>query len=170
MKELLRRVRGALGMGLTWALGWMPIGALVALGLWVVGLDPPGLAAFVWLNVKLFGAFGFVAGSLFSAVLRLREGHRRFDELSLPRFTAWGAVGGLLLGGLAVAAGFWGPGLQLRDAVIVGVATLLGAASAAGTLAVARAAEDEALLQEGAGVEGVGLTENERTQLLGDGS
>jgi hypothetical protein len=169
MKDWLRRIKGAIGMGLTWAAGWMPVGALVALGLWVVGLDPPRLAAFVWMYAKLFGTLGFVGGSLFSAVVRLREGRRRFDELSLPRFAAWGAVGGLILGGLTVAAGFWGPGFQLIDAPIVGLATLLGAGSAAGTLAVARMAEDRELLEDGRGVDEVGLSEQERKQLLGGG-
>ena len=170
MKELLRRIRGAFGMGLTWAAGWMPVGALLGLGLWVVFSGPAGLVRAVWLNAQLFGALGFVGGSLFSAVVRLREGRRRFDELSLPRFTAWGAAGGLILGGLAVAAGFWGPGLQPIDTLIVSVATLLGAGSAAGTLALARMAEDEALLKDGAGVDEVGLTANEQKQLLGGGA
>ena len=48
---------------------------------------------------------GFLGGAVFSAVLRIAEGRRRFDELSLPRFGAWGAVTGLLLGVLAVSAG-----------------------------------------------------------------
>ena len=31
MKNWLRRVRGAIGMGLTWAAGWSPIGAVIGL-------------------------------------------------------------------------------------------------------------------------------------------
>jgi hypothetical protein len=34
------------------------------------------------------------------AVLRIAEGRRGFDELSLARFAAWGAVTSLLLSGL----------------------------------------------------------------------
>jgi hypothetical protein len=42
---------------------------------------------------------------------------------------------------------FGGPGLQLiGDAIVMSVATLLGAASAAGSLAIARKAEDAPLL------------------------
>jgi len=169
MKEWFQRIRGAIGMGLTWAAGWMPIGALIALGLWVVGLDPPGLAGFVWMYAKVFGILGLVGGGIFSVVLRLGDGGRSFEELSLPRFALFGAAGGLILGGLAITAGLWGPGLQPLDAVIAAVATLLGAGSAAGTLALARTAADTTLLDHGTGVEGIGPTKEEATQLLEDG-
>jgi hypothetical protein len=106
MKHWIRRIRGGIGIALTWAAGWMPIGALTALGLWVVfkpalAFNNPGLGRFVAMSAVIFGALGFVAGSIFSAVLRVAEGRRRFDELTLPRFAAWGGVAGLLLGGLA---------------------------------------------------------------------
>jgi hypothetical protein len=91
----------------------------------------------------VFGALGFVCGSIFSVVLRLTEGRRRFDELTLPRFATWGGVAGLLLGGLAAMTTFAGPGLQpTSDAILTGVAALLGAGSAAGSLAIARQSED----------------------------
>jgi hypothetical protein len=169
MKEWLRRIKAAIGMGLTWAAGWMPIGVLFALSLSVVGLGPPGLAGFVGTSAVLFGVLGFCGGSIFSAVLRLAEGRRRFDELSLPRFALWGGVGGLLLGAMAGMVLFTGPGMQLADAVVAGVTTLLGAGSAAGTLALARRAEDEGLLEAGADVPQVGATEKERKKLLEDG-
>jgi hypothetical protein len=169
MKTWLRRTKGAIGMGLTWAVGWMPIGALVAMGLFVVGLDPPGLPGFVWRYATLFGALGFVGGTVFSAVLRVAEGRRRFEELSFPRFAAWGAVGGLILGGLAITAGLWGPGLQTIDAVIAGMSTVLGASSAAATLALARKAESQERIKGDRSLEEIGLTEGEKARLLGAG-
>jgi hypothetical protein len=82
---------------------------------------------------------GVIGGVVFSVVLRIAEGRRRFDELSLLRFGVWGAVTGLLLGVLAVAAGLaHAAPLWLRAAVIIGPVTLLSAISAAGTLALAR--------------------------------
>jgi hypothetical protein len=139
MNEWLRRVRGVIGMGLTWASGWIAVGALLALVLFVVGMDPPG---FFWTITGVFGTVGFLAGGLFSGVLLLAEGRRRFDQLSLPRFVAWGALGGFLLGGLAGLTIFGGPW-------VAGVTTLLAAGSAAATLVIARRAEDAALLPAG---------------------
>ncbi len=145
MSSWLRRVRGAIGTGLTWAFGWAPIGALVGL---VVGATLGGvpLGAIAIRYAGWFAVLGLVGGAGFSAVLRIAEGRRRFDELSLPRFTIWGALGGLALGGLAIAAGLWGPGLTLVDAVILGTSTLLGAGSAAGSLALARRSADHEVL------------------------
>ena len=146
MKKWLQRIRGAIGIGLTWAAGWAPIGAITG---WVTGVFlgfPLGVVAANY--AVLFGVLGFIGGTIFSTVLSLAESHRSFDELSLPRFVAWGASGGLLLGGIAVAAGLLGAGLTVLGAVIIGASTLLGAGSAAGTLVIARPAHGQALLQE----------------------
>jgi hypothetical protein len=105
---------------------------------------PAPLGRFVGGSALIFGALGFVCGTIFSVVLRLTEGRRKFDELTLPRFATWGGIAGLLLGGLAAMTTFAGPGLQpLSDAIATGVAALLGAGSAAGSLAIARHAEDD---------------------------
>ena len=166
MKRWLQRVRGAIGMGVTWAAGWVPAGALTGLitGL-ILGGVPLGVIATNY--AAMFGVMGFLGGTIFSTVLSIIEGRHRFDQLSLPRFVAWGALGGFLLGVLAIAVGLLGPGLTMLDAVIAGVSTLLGAGSAGGTLAIARAADSQALLQEGEDVAGAGLTGEEARQLLG---
>lgn len=168
MKEFLRLVRGALGMGVTWAVGWAPLGAVLGWVVWIL-LDPlVGLGAIVASNAAGFGLLGFMGGALFSGVLRLAEGRRSFDQLSLPRFTAWGAVGGLLLGGIAVVGSFWGAGATpLLSGVFLGVSAVLGAGSAAGTLALARQAEGRDLLEAGAEVADAGLTEAEVERLTG---
>lgn len=163
MKTWLQRIRGAIGIGLTWAAGWAPIGALVGLVGGVVFGFPLGIAVNY---AVLFAVLGFVGGGIFSTVLRLAEGSRRFDELSLPRFTAWGAVGGVALGGLAVTASVVGLGFTPIGWAMIAMAGLLGAGSAAGTLMIARAADDRALLDEGEDVEEVGLTQEEVQRLL----
>lgn len=166
LKTRLRRIRGAIGLGLAWATGWAPIGALLGLVLGVVGPAPPGIGlwSIVQINTLAFAALGFVGGSLFSTVLSLTEGRRRFDQLSLPRFAGWGAIGGLMLGGLAAALVMWGPGLA---ALKIGAATVLGAASATGSLALARRADDQDLFEASQDVAEVGLSDKERHQLLG---
>lgn len=112
---------------------------------------------------------GFIGGALFSTVLGIAGRRRRFDELSLPRFAAWGAVGGLLLSlvpaamvavGLA-SLGDSARGLWLLTAVISGPLALLSAVSASGSLVLARMAEKRALPDAGADMAEVGLAEGE---------
>jgi hypothetical protein len=164
MRRWLRRIRGAIGMGLTWAAGWAPIGVLTGVLVNVVfpGFPPLGLGTVVAVNATTFAVLGFVGGTIFATVLRLTEGHRRFDELSLWRFTGWGAVGGLLLGGVAVTVGLWGSGFGQIGAAMIGAATLLGAGSASSSLALARRADDRALPKARADVADAGSKQTER--------
>jgi hypothetical protein len=150
MKKWLRRIRGAIGTGLTWAVGW----ALAGLSIGVASILLPGLPWHFYFDVfdapvPALAVPGFVGGLVFSVVLGIVGRRRRFDELSLPRFAAWGAVGGLLLSaipatmvGLGLATiGRDGLGVWQLTAVISGPLTLLSAASAAGSLLLARRAE-----------------------------
>jgi hypothetical protein len=104
-----------------------------------------------------FALLGFLAGVTFSGVLGIVEGRRRFDQMSLPRFAGWGAVGGLLLSGIFA----WAAGLGGEFLVLGPVFALAGAGSAAGTLALARKAEQRELLDAGVDTAEVGLTEDE---------
>lgn len=144
-------------MGLTWAVCWAPVGAVFGSVLWVVHGPPLTLTQVLTLNATTLGVLGFVGGTIFSILLRLGLGRARFDQLTLPRFAAWGGVGGLLLGTAAVAAGLWGASsIPLIGVTVAGVATLLGAGSAGASLAIARKANDRGLLEGGTGVIGGG--------------
>src|SRR4051812_4234193 len=99
MKTWLRRARGAIGIGLTWAVAWSAAGAFVTLGFLLRTGSRPD-APFP----LMFAAAGFVAGLLFSGVLAVVEGRRRFDEMSLPRFAAWAGSAGFLLASTFVSA------------------------------------------------------------------
>jgi hypothetical protein len=118
-----------------------------------------------------FGAFGFVAGVVFSGVLGVIEGRRRFDEMSLPRFAWWGAAGGLLLAAafVLVVALAEDPAFLSNLVVLGPVFAVVGAASAAGSLALARKGEDRELLDASREVGEVGLAEAEARDLLGGG-
>ena len=147
MKKWLQRMRGALGIGMTWAAGWAPVGAITGLVTGTLLGFPLGT---VIVNYAVtFGVLGFIGGGLFSTVLGLAEGRRSFEELSLPRSIMWGASGGLVLGALTVGIGVLGAGLSVLGAAIVGASALLGASSAGGTLAIARSARGQALLEGG---------------------
>ena len=114
----------ALGTGLTWAFAWSFVGTSFMV---LLGVD-----ARATVMIGPYALMGLIGGGAFSV------GRRRFDEMSLPRFAAWGAVGGLLLSVLILP--WWG--LTLQSLVTASVATMLGAGSAAGSLALARNAHD----------------------------
>ena len=145
MKKWMRRIRGAVGMGLTWALVWAPVAVLI--GLFV---DPDGSMDEMW---PAIGAYpGFLGGVAFSVVLAVAARRRGLDELSLSRVALWGAGAGLLVGTLPFTIGepTTERPLWLLATVVIGSITLLSAASAAGSLALARRAEKRALPDGGA--------------------
>ncbi len=167
MKRWLRRVRGAVGTGLTWAAAWFGAGMILLLGSLLVfgttGADVPYPLG--------FGAFGFVAGVTFSGILGLLEGRRRFDQMSLPRFAGWGAAGGFLLATIfvSVVALVEDPAFFWNLAVLGPVFAAAGAGCAGGSLALARTVEDRDLLEASGDVAEVGLSDGEAKELLGRG-
>jgi hypothetical protein len=128
MRKWLRRVRGAIGLGFTWGAAWAGAGVVLAA---MTGFEADAPFPLI------FGVLGFVAGVIFSAFLALTEGRRSFDQMSLPRFAAWGATGGLLLSGLFARAASlaWGDVLAIAPTFAVACAVC-----ASGSLAVARRA------------------------------
>ncbi len=164
MKKWLKRIRGVFRTGLTWAAVWsvggtiIRIVTLVIIGDTLRGPDYRLVSALITLPV-VFGVMGFVGGVVFSLVLGIAEGRRTFDEMSLPRFAAWGAVGGLLL---SIFLYYF---FKLPP-ILTGILTLSGAGSAAGSLALARRADDRELLEDGADLADIGLTEEEKRELL----
>jgi hypothetical protein len=129
MEKLLRRIRGALGMGLIWGAAWGIAGSLPR---WLFGIETDVPFPLV------FGVLGFISGVTFSAVIALTEGRRSFDQLSIPRFASWGAVGGFLVSALFARAASLGLGDVLVVAPTFAVAC---AACASASLAIARRAE-----------------------------
>ena len=175
MKKWLRRISGALGMALTWAAAWSVVGAIYGAVLVVSGIDPASAIGWIaasfapasaigWIAAS-FASVGFIGGATFSTVLGIAEGRRRFEQMSLPRFAGWGALGGLLVSAAVVGA-ISGPG-PVNAVLSTGLITLMGAGSAAGSLALARSAEGRELLEAGEDVADVGLTEEETHGLLG---
>jgi hypothetical protein len=131
MHRWRRRLRGALGIGLLWSVAWLAAGLVMLVIVGFGAADVP---------FPLFWALlGFLGGVAFSAILGVAEGRRRFDEMSLPRFAAWGGAGGLVLAaGLSAVVG---PAMFPLLGVIFALA---GGGCASGTLALARMAEEPA--------------------------
>lgn len=120
---------GVVTMGLAWAFVWaIPGGAIEAIDNIAPSARSFTRAIDMW--PQTLGLPGLVGGVLFSVLLQITEGRRRFNELSLARSGGWGAVSGLLVGVLVVwvvDSGLSHP-WQLAAAVL-GFATLMGAIS-----------------------------------------
>ena len=174
MKKWLRRLRGMVGMGVTWAVGWAIAGVLIG----ITSNLLPGLPWHYFFDVfdaplPALAIPGFVGGVLYSIVLGIAGRHRRFDELSLLRVAAWGAVGGLMLTLIPAAMVTVGLATLRPDAngwlltAIISVPFLLmGAASATGSLMVARLAYDRESLDSGQNVAEVESASGEAHQVL----
>src|SRR3982074_3759786 len=132
MRKWLRRIRGAIGMGLTWAAALFAVGSVPR---WVFGVNTDAPIPLV------FGVFGFIAGVTFSVLLVLTKGGRTFDQMSIRRFAGLGAISGLLLSAL------WATAVSLRWGEVLARAprcVLACAVCASGSLAGAgRAARRE---------------------------
>jgi hypothetical protein len=94
VKTLLRKLRGVVGIGLTWAIFWSVAGTILQGGLALLGvLRAPDLsvAPFMW------GLMGFYGGSIFGTLLSVTEGRRTLEKLRIGRVAAWGAIAGVAL-------------------------------------------------------------------------
>ena len=153
MGKWLRRIRGTIGMGLTWAAAWSVAGLVPR---WFFGFNPDVPFPIV------FGVLGFIAGVIFSGLLMLSEGRRGFDQLRVSRFAVWGAVGGFLLSAIFTRAASlgWADALAITPTFAVA-----SAICASGSLALARRAR----MRELPDIRGAGeseLTHHEKRRLL----
>ena len=153
-----RRIRAAIGMGLTWAAAWFVAGSLLA--------RVPGVDSDLPLPL-LFAPLGFITGVIFSGVLVVIGGRPRFNRLSLSRFAGWGGMSGLLLSGIFVVGAALRGGSLWGEFLVFGPAlTTASAVCAAGSLALARRA-GMGELPDPSGDPQAELTRDEKRELLG---
>lgn len=93
MRRMLRRIRGALGNAVAWAVSWV-IGGTAVLGLLhLTGLyqlaDPSEIFSFF---VPVLGATGFLTGMAFSTYLSLAYRGQTVLGIRMGRFVLGGAV------------------------------------------------------------------------------
>ena len=88
---------GAVGMSLSWAMGWGITGGLIGMTSLLLP-DLPWRIFFEAFDAPLpaLAIPGACAGLIFAGVLGLVERTRNLQELPLPRAGAWGAVAGFL--------------------------------------------------------------------------
>ena len=120
-------------MALTWAAIWATAGSTLAR---VLGFNPdPPLPLF-------FAPLGLGTGIIFAGMLIILEKRRTLDQISPLRFAGWGALSGLLISGVVIAAAALGGEMIGAQVLMLGlVPVVASAACAAGSLAVARRAE-----------------------------
>lgn len=148
----LRGIRGAIGMGLSWAAAWFVAGLVPR---WMFGFNADVPFPLV------LGVLGFVAGVTFFGVVVLTERRRTFDQLSLPRFAAWGGVSGVLLSALFTRAASLSPAEAL---VIAPTFALINAVCAASSLLLAR--RGQKLLDKSEDTPRIELAEYQKRNLL----
>lgn len=137
MPRWRRVMRGMMGTGLTFAAA---VGAVASLVAGIAWLLPGGEGVRELARLVLASSiWAFPIGVAFSGFLALTARGRSFDQLSIPRFAALGAGGGLLLfGALALNAwDAWPISTAVANATLF---VLLGGGVATTTLVVARRA------------------------------
>ena len=68
MKSWLRRIRGAIGMGLSWAVGWALAGLAIG-SLWTLGVPMEWFVEVFDAPLPALAVPGFFSGAAFSMVL-----------------------------------------------------------------------------------------------------
>src|SRR4030095_13985017 len=76
MNRLLRRLRGSIGIGLTWSAGWALLGALLTAVLRVLRPEDVDPGENELIAAAVFGMAGFLCGAAFGVVLAIAERRR----------------------------------------------------------------------------------------------
>ena len=127
MSNILRSLRGLLGIGLTWGIVWAAV--MIAVGMIIEVVDPdsidPGEEPIVL--GAMVGLVGFISGLVFGGLLSIAERQKTISDLSLSRVAMWGIL---------VSAAF--PLLAGKDIRMMLFLGPLGAVSALTSVALAR--------------------------------
>jgi hypothetical protein len=129
MNTLLRKLRGMLGVGITWAVGWGIVMFILGTIIGIVDPDSIDPGEEPWRLALMVSTVGFISGSAFALILSSAERRKSVKDLSTWRAALWGALGGAALPLLTT----------MNDSVLLNTIPL-GAIFAASTVAIARRA------------------------------
>jgi hypothetical protein len=134
-------------MGLVWGVTWAVIGG----GIMEAFVDPHGEILDMW--PQTLGVIGFVGGVVFSILLGLVAGRRRFAELSFAQFALLGVAAGVLQGAFAMTFG--------APATFIVFTAVASAIAGCASLALARMAQGRRSLRAHTDVAGVAPDDDE---------
>ena len=140
--SLIRKVRGIIGTGISWALGWSIGGTALHGALALLGLTS---RPDILVEPFMYGLWGFYGGAVFAGFLAAAEHRRTLSELRMSRLAVWGTMAGVsvpvvyhLLGGGAGLEWFSYAGTSSGVWVSLAIIAPLGAASATAMTGIAR--------------------------------
>lgn len=128
MNDVLRRLRGLVGIGVTWGVLWALFGVALVMGLRAFAPASAGEGALV--VGRVLGFAGFVSGVAFGTLLTVAERRRNLQSLALWRAGLWGAIGAAVI-----------PLLTAADDKMVILTCPLGLLFATSSVLIARRAE-----------------------------
>ncbi len=135
--RMLRRLRGLLGLALSWSVVWIVVG----LGIYLVDGVVNGRAIY-WDRIPTFalrlGLVGALCGSVFALLVAVLERRQTFGGLTFRRMALWGALGGCVFP--AVILSTQDITMGGTEVAVFGLFGGLGVLSSLGILALARRA------------------------------
>jgi hypothetical protein len=137
--RVLRRIRSALMLGLSWGVVWLVVGIVVAITRRLI-IFPP--RAIDWALLGAYAGLGIASGTTFGGLLTRFERDRTVETLAPGRLALWGilAGAGIPMVFCLIVLAILPPDVHLAPSAY-GLFALLGvtgAVTAAGTLALAR--------------------------------
>jgi hypothetical protein len=136
--DMLRRIRAALTVGVTWALGWLPVGCAIGIAMGWFRLPSREDTAIV---LAIWAAFGGISGILFALLLGWFERGRSVEGLRPSRLMLWGTIAGAGIPLALCLPLLWlDPGNYFTWASwgMFALTGTIGACSAVATIAIAR--------------------------------
>ncbi len=141
MSNLLRRIRGAVGIAVLWALPWALTGTLASpiIRKFEQALPPKSLLD-RFSDGLLIGWYGFLAGLVFSLVLAFAARRKSLAELTTGRMVVWGFASSVLLTAPPMISMLAGrpDGWRAEDPFYLGGSLILSAGCAVASLLFAR--------------------------------
>jgi hypothetical protein len=141
MSNLLRRIRGAVVIGLLWAVPWGVAGMLASPVIRRFAHAPPPRSVFDRLFDGVFiGWYGFLAGLVFSLVFAFVARRKAIADLTPGRMVLWGMASSVLLTAPPMIAmlASRSDGWRAEDPFYLGGSLLLSAGCAVASLLLAR--------------------------------